>query len=420
MPTYLSRILGKPVWGPRGEQLGRCKDVLVAEVSTGYPPLRAIAVGNNGEQRLIPARFIAWLSPSIILHDANPPEYQPRGDELWLARQVLDRQIVDTEDRRLVRVNDLQFERAGCENGNYCLAGADVGPSGLMRRLGIESIGRGLFKALGREAPEGIIAWQDVAPLQSDEPIRLRVSRDRISEMHPADIADIVSALDRPMGQALIQTLDTQTIADTLEEVEPDLQVSILEGMPPEQAADVLEEMAPDDAADLLADMKEPDRTELLELMEDEDALDVRRLLGYREDSAGGIMTTEFSTIPLGLTVRQAIRYLRQHAAEVEDEAMYYVYVVDDQGRLRGVIPLRSLVLADPETQIDEIMEDEPITVNLDTPQTEVAQIVAKYDLLAVPVVSGDGVLEGMVTVDDAIDQIIPTAWKKRLPRFFR
>ncbi len=419
MATYLSRILGKPVWDAQGERLGRCVDILVAEVETGFPPLRAIALGNKKEEEhLIAAEHIAWLSPSIILNTSAPPAYEARGDELWLARQVLDRQIVDTEDRRLVRVNDLQLARVG-PDGRYCLAGVDIGGLGLLRRLGVEGLAVTLCKALRREPPRAIIPWEDVAPLQADEPIRLRVSRDKISELHPADIAAIVSELDRPMGQALLQTLDNGTIADTMQEIEPELQVTMLGTLPPERAADVLEEMGPDDAADLLADLSPVERVKLLKLMEVEDATEVRKLLAYPEDTAGGIMTTEYATIPIGLTVGKALDYLRQSPAVQEDEALYYVYIVDEAQKLQGVIALRNLVLATPAIAVREIMDDEPIVVDPLTPQSEVARIVAKYNLLAVPVVDADHVLHGIVTVNDAIDAIIPTAWKKRLPRIF-
>jgi magnesium transporter len=153
--------------------------------------------------------------------------------------------------------------------------------------------------------------------------------------------------------------------------------------------------------------------------MEIEDASEVRKLLTYREDTAGGIMTTEFSTIPLGLTAAEALEFLRRSPAAQEDEAMYYVYVVDEAATLRGVMVLRDLVLATPNTPVQEIMEDRPIAVDPHTPQHEVAHITAKYNLLAVPVIDANHVLHGIVTVDDAIDAIIPTAWKKRLPRHY-
>lgn len=418
MTTYLSQILGKPVWDAQGQRIGQCVDVLVTGVETGFPSLRAIAIGNGKEPRLIAADAVAWLQPSIILNTSEPPTYQPQGDELWLARNVLDRQIVDTDGRRLVRVNDLQLVRAH-PGGPYCLAGADVGTLGLLRRLGVENPAAFLLKALRRKLPEAIIPWSDVAPLQSQEPLRLRVSRDRISELHPADIATIVSELDRPMGQALLHTLDTEIIADTMEEMEPELQASMLSTLAPERAADVLEEMGPDEAADLLADVHPTERSKLLDLMQDEDATDVEKLLTYPETTAGGIMTTEYVTIPDGLTVSQALEHLRRSSAAQEDEALYYIYVLDAAQKLQGVVGLRELVLAAPDAPVRDIMESNTITVDPRQPQNEVGRLVAKYNLLAIPVVDESNVMHGIVTVDDAIDALIPTAWKKRLPRFF-
>jgi len=419
MTTFLSQILGKPVWDSKGERLGTCADVLVAEVETGFPTLRALALRNGKEPRLISAEAIAWLTPSIILGSTSPATYASRGDELWLRRQVLDRQIVDTEGRRLVRVNDVQLTRVSGNGIRYRLAGVDVGTLGLLRRLGIEGLARRFFRLVRRPPPEAIIPWSEVAPLQADAPIRLRISRNRISALHPADIADLIEEMDRPMGQALLQSLDTETIADTMEEIEPELQVSILGTLPPERAADVLEEMGPDEAADLLADLHPGQRAELLKLMETEDATDVRKLLTYPENSAGGIMTTEFATIPIGLTVAEALDYLRRSREAFEDEALYYVYLTDPEGRLKGVVALRDLVLASPDTRVAEIAAPDVVTVTALTPQNEVGRVVAKYNLLAVPVVDELNVVHGIVTLDDAIDSIIPTAWKKRLPRFF-
>ncbi|NPV08547.1 MAG: magnesium transporter [Anaerolineae bacterium] len=419
MAIYLSQILGRAVWDAQGRRVGRVSDVLVAETERGFPPLRAIALRpDDGQETLIPAGEIAWLSPSVILKSTEPARYTPRGDELWLKRQVLDRQIVDTEDRRLVRVNDLQFTRVG-DNGRYYLSAVNVGTSSLLRRLGVEEPARRVLSALRRPLPEKVISWQDVASVQADAPIRLRVARDRLSQMDPVDIADIVIELDRPSGQALIETFDDETAADTISEVHPELQAAILTSLPPERAADLLEEMDPDDAADVLATLKEEDRESLLGLMEKEEADEVGMLLGYPEDSAGGIMTTEFATIPTGLTVGEALAHLRRSREAREDEAMYYVHVVDEAGRLRGVVSLRDLVLAEPDTPVSEVMVKRPVTVRPEESQEEVARLVAKYDLLSVPVVDEEGVLKGIVTVDDALDAVLPTAWKKRLPRFF-
>ncbi|HOT90233.1 MAG TPA: CBS domain-containing protein [Anaerolineae bacterium] len=419
---YVSQVQNRQVWDAWGQPIGRCADVLVGAVDQPFPPVKALLLRENGSgsgERYIPASCISSLYPSITLNvpQEKCPPYTPTGDELRLIDRVLDRQIVDTEGRRVVRVNDLQLARVGDQ---YCLTGVDVGGRGLLRRLGIERLGQAIYRLLGRSWQTGVIPWEDVAPLHQEDPLRLRVSHDRIVQLPPADLAAILNDLDHRTGTALMETLSNETLADALEESPSEVQVAVLSHMEPERAADVLEEMDPDEAADLLADLPEQTSEQLLALMEDEDAAEVRSLLAYPEDSAGGIMTTEFAHAPIGLRASELLEYLRRSEDAQDDEAMYYIYLVDEDHRLRGVISLRDLVMAPPDADLTPWIDSDPVTVTPYTPQEEVAYIVAKYDLLAVPVVEPEtGVLLGIVTVDDAVDTVLPTAWKKRLPRFF-
>lgn len=417
---YASQVRGRQVWDAFGELVGRCTDILVGPIEERFPPLRALAVrGPHGQQRFIPAPCISSLYPSVTLNVplSQCPDYSPKDEDLWLIDRVLDRQIVDTEGRRVVRVNDLQLARVG---GQFCLTGVDVGGRGLLRRLGMENLVMTLVRKVGGHWEVKVIPWEDVAPLQHEDPLRLRVSRDRITALPPADIAAILNDLDRPTGEALLQALNDETLADALEESPSDVQIAVLSHLEPERAADILEEMDPDEAADLLADLPEQTSEQLLALMEEDEAAEVRSLLAYPEDTAGGIMTTEFTRAPIGLRPTEMLDYLRNSPEAQEDEAMYYVYLVDEAERLRGVISLRDLVMAPPEADLDPWVEKDPVTVDPYTPQEEVAYAVAKYDLLAIPVVESEtGRLLGIVTVDDAIDTVLPTAWKKRLPRFF-
>ncbi len=416
---YISQIQGQKVWDAWSQPAGRCVDILVGSLEEPFPPVCALVVQTpTGQKDFIPASEISSLYPGIVL---NVPlekhvSYQPSGDELWLVDRILDRQIVDTDGRRVVRVNDLQLARVG---NRYCLTGVDVGTLGLLRRLGIERLGRGVGRLFGKPVKARVIPWEDVAPLQ-EEPLRLKVSRDRITQLPPADIAAILSSLDQHTSEALLQSLSNAELADALEESPSDVQVAILTQMEPERAADVLEEMGPDEAADLLADLPDETSAQLLDLMEDDDAAEVRSLLAYPEDSAGGIMTTEFAHAPIGLTANELLDYLRHSEDAREDEAMYYVYLVDADHRLRGVISLRDLVMAPPDVDVTPWITDNPISVSPLSKQEDVAYLMAKYDLLAVPVVDPDtDELLGIVTVDDALDAVLPTAWKKRLPRFF-
>ncbi len=417
---YLSQVQGRKVWDAWGRPVGRCTDILIGDLERPYPPVVALEIEDHGAPtRFVSADQISELFPSIVLR--VPKEgirpYEPTGEVLALADRVMDRQIVDTEGRRVVRVNDLQIARL---EDRFCLTGVDVGGRGLLRRLGMEGFAHAMARLLGRKLPERVIPWEDIAPLQSQDPLRLRISRDKISQLPPADIAAILNDLDRRTGYALLSQLDDETLADALEESPPKVQVATLSLLDPERAADILEEMGPDEAADVLADLPAETSAQLLELMEDEEADDVQALLKYPEDSAGGIMTTEFAWVPVGLRAGEALDYLRHSTDAHDDEAMYYVYILDAEGRLCGMVSLRDLVMALPDHPLEEEADKVPLAVPPDMSQEEVAYLVAKYDLLAVPVVEPEtGKMLGIVTVDDAIDTVLPTAWKKRLPRLY-
>ncbi len=414
---YVSQLKEKQIWDAWGASVGYCTDVLVGSPDHAFPPICALAV-RNSDLHFVAAEQVSGLFPSIILtvpkNEIKP--YTPTGDELWLLDRVIDRQIVDTEGRRVVRVNDLQLAKV---RDRFCLTGVDVGGVGLLRRLGVERPVDAIMNLVKRPLPKGVIPWQDVAPLHREDPLRLRISRDRISQLPPADIAAILNDLDRQTGQALIASLDDETLADALEEVPTEFQVAVLANLEPERAADILEEMPPDEAADLLADLPAQTSDRLLELMDEQDAQDVRTLLTYPENSAGGIMNTEFAAVPVGMRAGQALDYLRKSEQARDDEAMYYIYAINEENHLSGVISLRNLVMAPPDADLSELVEKDPIAVEAHTSQEEVAYLVAKYDLLAVPVIDQSRTLLGIVTVDDAIDAVLPTAWKKRIPRFF-
>jgi len=417
---YFSQLINQNVWDGFGSIVGKLEDILIDGTEKKMPPIVALSIKKNPlDIEFIPAYQIASLWPSITLKVGadriNP--YTPSGHELYLLDRVLDQQIVDTEGKRLVRVNDLQIARA---RDQFVLTGVDVSGTGLLRRLGLEKIGRTVGKVINKTPEPVVIPWRFVASIEHDDPLRLSVAQNKIVKMPPADIAAIVDELDRHTTSALLAGFNNETLADTLEESSPGLQMTILSNMTAERAADILEEMGPDEAADLLADLPDGTSKALLGLMEKEEALDLQTLLKFPEDTAGGIMTTEFAHVPDNITVQEAIGYLRQSKDAREDEVMYYVHIIDNQGRLKGIVTLRDLVMADPQSKLQQWEEPDIIYVEPLTPQEDVAYMIAKYDLLSIPVVDPDSEeMLGIVTVDDAIDVILPTAWKKRLPRLF-
>jgi len=416
---FLSEFLGRAVWDSEGQRVGKLVDLVVsiAPVETPYPPIVALSVERiGGMSILIPWEQVRMMIGPIIalrIKAEGITPYHPAEHSLYLARDVLDKQVIDINGLRVVRVNDLELTKI---DGRYYLTNVDIGGRGLLRRLGLDKLIDGLARRLGFRLPERSIAWSNVELLPALG-LRLKVPRSRIANLHPADIAEILSDLTPRAGGALIGSLDNEIVADTLEEFEPESQASMLSTFDDERAADVLEAMTPDDAADLLNRLPPERREELLRLMEAEEEEEVRELLAYAEDTAGGLMTTEYVTVPPHITAAEAIELLRQKAREAE--TIFYVYVTDEEEHLLGVFSLRELILASPEAKVADFMERKVIKVGLATPAEEVVRVMAKYDLLAVPVVDEENRLQGMVTADDAVDLILPEEWKVRLPRIF-
>jgi CBS domain-containing protein/sporulation protein YlmC with PRC-barrel domain len=417
--AFLSNILGRKVTDMDGNAIGKLED-LIAREQAGFPhpTVDAIVIEADRQQRNIPfSAVVSLLTPAIVVRYPSDqlPTYELSDDDVFLSRDVLDKQIIDTEGARVVRVNDLELVRI---HGTFYVTNVDAGLMGILRHLGLERPTLSLAGVFNRKLRPNTIPWNSVELLRHDQFMRLRVPAEKLAELHPADVAEIISDLNRLESGQVLEALNVEYLADTLEEVETEFQASLVEGMPDERVADVLEEMEPDEAADLLAELPEKRSRELLALMDTAEAADVRLLLTYPEDSAGGIMTTQFAWVNPGLTAEQALNFLREHAAEAE--TLYYVYVVDEEKHLQGVFSLNELIFARPQANVSEFMEMRVKTVHLLDEQDEVAQVVAKYDLQAVPVVDENNVIKGIVTADDALDKIIPTAWKKRLPRFYR
>ena len=416
--AYLSELIDRPVSDIDGVALGKVADLIASRSNAlPHPYISAVLVRGKEKDWLIPIKEVAVLIAAAIplnkpLEKITP--YKLCKSDLYLVQDVLDKQIIDTNGVRVVRVNDVEIARV--ENA-FVVTNVDVGSLGLLRRLGLARSAQKTAHRLNKDLNRNVIGWEHVELLAANEDLRLKVPGDKISELHPADLAEIIADLNRVASGRLLETLDTKQLADTLEEVEPDFQASLIQNMPDEKVADVLEEMEPDEAADLLAELPKERSDDLLGLMEKEEAQDVKKLLTYPEDTAGGIMTTDYIAVPADITVTQAIKRIRKESAEVE--TFFHIYVVDAKNRLIGVFSLRDLILAKPGAKVSDFMRKKVKYVHVHTPQDEVAQVVAKYDLTAVPVVDEKHILHGIVTSDDALDKIIPTAWKKRLPKFY-
>jgi CBS domain-containing protein len=413
---FLSDFLRAEIVDNLQRRVGRVGDLVVRMVDP-FPVVEGVVLRGR-EHLVVPwSEVRSFEAKELALKRSREQlDLRPAAeDAVWLARDVLDKQIVDTDGRRVVRVNDLQLSPV---RNRLLVVGVDIGGRGLLRRLGLEGLGKSLAHAAQRDWAQKFIAWDAVDTVESSvDSVKLRISHQKLARMHPADIAEVADRLSAKQRDAIFASLNDEIAADTLQEMDAHDQVDVLERLDLDRAADILEEMDPDEAADLLADLPEERAEALLKRMQKEEAGEVEELLAYEENTAGGLMTTEYVALSSNLTAAQAVERLRE--LEPNAESIYYIYVVDQEEHLVAVLSLRDLIVASPQTPIANIMNRNVITVGLDTSHGDVAEVMRKYNLLAVPVMDEENHLEGIVTVDDVMDTVLSGAGRRRLARLF-
>jgi magnesium transporter len=460
---YLSQLLGAVVEDTQGARVGKIMDVLVDPVTDATSAdatsadainrVPTVVVEGDAEQRwYVSANTIqrvhppstAWQMPAEAINRASTGVASAPG-QVSLAHEVLDKQVIDVEHKKAVRVNDV------CFADDWRILGIDNSALGLVRRLAPSW----LLSGKSKRPPTALIPWERIeligeprveedkdeaasamqgGPSEVEEARRgpgpsahpspapqrpqapSRRTSGQLAELRPADIADIVHQLTPGQGARLLEGLDDETAADALEELDTERQSHILENISAERAADILQEMEPDEAADLVARLPEERAQELLRLMTPEESEDVKELLVYEEDTAGGIMTTDFVAIDASKTAGDALEAVRYNIRE-QDVRLAYVYCIADEAHedytLLGIISLWDLLVADAAQPLQDLMETDLVTVQPDAEPRAVAEIMAKYNFLAVPVVSEARTLEGVVTIDDVLDILLPGERRK-------
>jgi magnesium transporter len=407
----LSRVLGKTVIDDKGLEIGTLDDLVMIPGEV-FPQVSHLIVRNRKRQVAIPWNAITLFNRFVIsvgrvtqfpLHDA------PEG-EILVKRDILDKQIVDVDGAKVVRVNDIKLGRY---KNFLCILSVDISLAGLLRRLGFDGIGRKIASFLHKEIPRREISWQYVQPLEMNlSRLTLTMAQDQLSEMHPADLATIISNISHQQIQAVITSLDTETAGEAIHELDPELRSRVISEMDSELASDILEEMEPDEAADVLGDLSVEKAQELLDLMEPEEAEEIQELMEHEDDSAGGLMNNSFITISVTMTVGEAFEKVRRSAPEIE--MIYYAYVLDDDERLIGVISLRDLLITPGETAIAEILTENVKTVKVGAEPEEVLELIAKYNLIAVPVLDSEDKMAGIIMVDDILEPFLPEELKRK------
>ncbi len=409
---YLSGITGKEVFGSDGDVIGVIRDLMVNAVPSGQNDpnqqmITGIKLKIGKETKLYSFTTFRVVKVreniSVTCYDLIELSSEEISEGLLLAENIQDKQIVDLNGRKLVRVNDVRL--ATLPTGTYAVA-VDIGISGLLRRIGILVPMQRVLSLFRINIPSKYILWDDVQAIDfSNLNIKLSKSYAKLHTLHPSDLADILEDLGKKSSTSVFSALDEEKAADVLEEMETDTQVHIIESLPVGKAADVLEKMPADEAADILDEIDDEKAELLLNEMDSELSQEVRELLEYPDHLAGGLMTTDVLSFSPELTVDDVIRELR--IKKPEPSELYSLFVTEGDDRLAGVFSLSDLVIAEPETVLSELMKTDPVFLYDDQRIDDIAEIISKYNLLAVPVVDRENMLQGMVVVDDVIEDLM-------------
>ena len=403
--SSLTLLEGTPVVDAGGQMRGRVADVVVGTGQDAGRVLSLLVKSARGREYIdIHALGLTEAGGLVMAAGTEPVPASQHENALLLRQDLLDRQIIDVHGRKVVRVNDVDLRWQSAERGTPLqVTQVEVGLRGATRRMLKGLLPAARVAAIASRIPAKVIPWEfvDVIEVDPARRVRLKIEHERLAQMHPADIADILEELAPAEREAVFQTLDEETAAEALEEVEPKLQRALLASLDSEGAADIVEEMDPDAAADLLAELPEAHSDAILDSMQPEERQEVEELLEFREDSAAGYMTTDFVAVSHEGAVSDAMEALRNF--EGDPETVTEVYLVDKDQAFKGSVPLLRLMLARPESRLTLLTESQMISCRVDTDEDKVAELFDKYNLRTLPVVNSGDKLVGIVEADDVI-----------------
>lgn len=408
---YLSRVIGKRIFDTHGKFLGIVKDLLVetdpSSPSAGHVPVTGIKIKFNNQFAFYSFQFFHIEKVKgkirVICNQLIELSIESINNNLYMVDSILDKQIVDLHGRKLVRVNDVRL--VSLTTGTFAVA-VDIGVEGLLRRIGIVKPFKFILSLLGIKIPAKFILWEDIEAIDfSNLNIKLSKSYSKLQTLHPSDLADIIEDLGRKASAEVFSALDEEKAADVLEELETDAQVHILESLPIEKAADVLDKMPADEVADILDNLEDEKAELLLNEMEEDVSQEVRDLLDYPDNSVGSIMSTEILSFNANKTIEEVLNELREKKPDAE--TLYNLFVTDENDLLLATFSLRDIVISPPDARINQIMKPSPIHLHDYQKIDEIAENISKYNMLAIPVVDSNEVLQGMVVIDDVIEDLI-------------
>lgn len=408
---YFTELQNLPSFDANGDYLGRLADLLVNPVQNAMlvsayrirtPKKKELWIAHDQVQSV----SVRAVQTNLSTDKIRP--YTPDDYVISVKKDVLDQQIIDVNHRKVERVNDVDFDiRPVNGHTELRIVAVNVGLASAARRLLQGAISKHKIRSLAGLLPSQEIRWEFVNLIEPDPArrLKLRISYDRLAELHPADVADILEELSRDEQKAVIESLDDETAAQAISEIPTRMQAALLESIPAEKAADIIEEMPPDEAADVLQEMTPETSAELLAGMETDEAKDVRALLGFEEDTAGAMMTTDYIAVNESSALTHVIETIRNF--EGPDESVHMVCLIGVDNVLTGTVPLARILLANSDTALKELSSDPIISVHAHADEKEVVELFHKYNLVALPVTDEEGHLLGVVTADDVLEVVV-------------
>ena len=409
--VHLSLVVGSDLVDRQGGRLGRVDDLIVRLGDADYPPVSGVLATVAGRPVFVPAEAVAEIDHGRVMLRAVQLDLQPferRPREVLLKKDVLDRQLISIEGARLVRANDIELARL---DGWYRVVGVDVGLRGFARRL----LPRAFANSLGTST---FLDWATVEPFTGHVPtLRLRVPHPKLARLHPAQLADLVEAASHREGEEIIEAVggDPELEADVFEELEPHHQLEFLDDRSDAEVAGLLARMESDDAADLLGQLPEERREQIVEILPAVQRRRVRTLLGYDPATAGGLMSPDFVCLYSQATQSEALQRVRR--SHVSADALGWIFVMNAHQRLAGAVPLANVIRAGPDHRLGEIAGPAQ-RVRPEADLEEVARLMTDYDLTVVAVVDEHERLLGVITVDDVLELVLPTGWRRQFGVF--
>ena len=408
-----TNILGRKIYDEFNESIGELKDIYVT-TDDGYPRVIGYKLRKDGSIFHYEFRSIDFYqldSNRIKIVTRGSKEILPRTYSYLLSENLLDKKIVDINGKQVVRVDDLRLAEIA---GEYRVIAVETGPCARFRRKNCAKLGSFIYKVLGKEFDDRVLMWDDVESLEMvDNNLKISLPYKKLSTLHPADLADILENLDSSSRKQIFESLDEDLAADTLEEIEPEYKGSIIKELSETKAVELLEIMSNDEIADVLDDLDEEEREKILINLEKEDAEEVKEILNYGDETVGSIMRTDFVSFNLNITIGEIIDRLKE-MEEVEEDELYRIYITDEEERVLGAIKPLDLILSNRDTKAKDIMGEEVNIIRNDVNVDEAIEILAKYDLLTIPVIDENEKLIGALNAHDVIDELLYPVWKKK------